>query len=553
MALLGVACEENLYLLSFSSSCRQVTLCLFLLNQSGLLIMGNSLCFQGCCNLFLFLPWKSAGALGYSTPLKTKQSRQISLLICVFRCFFSLLLFQLTDSLKRLKDSSLSSAGSSVTPNSSTPFSHDTAYSSCRQDTPNSYSQFTPQSQGTPHTPRLGTPFSQDSTYSSRQTTPVYPFGQDSGYKPRRHETKFTDAYNRRPGHHYMHNSAGVFRGTEHQFSTFKSHQQEPVQFSHTPPLSHSSSSSYKSAFSPYQAPAVFPQSDEQSFPQTSREAEYRRPAPPPTEMVVESSAAPSIDFVPVKEKPEEPPPLPDSNSVPEPSTASFSQTPERSETPGTPTMESEMQHNSLDSRIEMLLKEQRTKLPFLNEHDSDNEIRMEGSPISSSSSQLSPIPTYGSNSQPGFRGQTPSSRPSSTGLEDISPTPLPDSDDDEPIPGTASLSQNSRGTSEAGMTPIDQLSRTSKIETSEVKEMVPGDQTPTSEKMDEVSELELSYRALHVSPEVDRMGNCTCLCVVRVWGFWWLFLLLEPAGNELEVMQSSGLNQFAVSSFPFL
>ncbi|KAM6247018.1 histone-lysine N-methyltransferase SETD1B isoform 2-T2 [Porphyrio hochstetteri] len=208
---------------------------------------------------------------------------------------------QLTDSLKRLKESNLPSAGSSVTPNSSTPFSHDTAYSSCRQDTPNSYSQFTPQSQGTPHTPRLGTPFSQDSTYSSRQTTPVYHFGQESGYKPRRHETKFTDAYNRRPGHHYVHNSA-----------------------------------------------------------------------------------------------------------------------------------------------------------------------------------------VYGSNSQPGYRDQTTSSRPSSTGLEDISPTPLPDSDDDEPIPGTASLSQNSRGTSEASMTPIDQLSRTSKIETSETKEMVPGDQTPTSEKMDE-------------------------------------------------------------------
>ncbi|KAK2522804.1 Setd1b [Columba guinea] len=403
---------------------------------------------------------------------------------------------QLTDSLKRLKDINLSSAGSSVTPNSSTPFSHDTAYSSCRQDTPNSYSQFTPQSQGTPHTPRLGTPFSQDSTYSSRQTTPVYHFGQDSAYKARRHETKFTDAYNRRPGHHYVHNSAGVYRGPEHQFSTYKSHQQEPVQFSHTPPLSHSSSSSYKSAFSPYQAPAVFPQSDEQQFPQTSREPEYRRPVPPPAEMVVESSAATNVDFVPLKEKQEEPPPLPDSNSVPEPSTASFSQTPERSETPGTPTMESEMQHNSLDSRIEMLLKEQRTKLPFLNEHDSDNEIRMEGSPISSSSSQLSPIPMYGSNSQPGYRAQTPSSRPSSTGLEDISPTPLPDSDDDEPVPGTASLSQNSRGTSEASMIPIDQLSRTSKIETSEATEMVPGDQTPTSEKMDEVSELELNYEA---------------------------------------------------------
>lgn len=441
-----------------------------------------------------------------------------------------------------MKDSNLSSAGSSVTPNSSTPFSHDTAYSSCRQDTPNSFSQFTPQSQGTPHTPRLGTPFSQDSTYSSRQTTPVYHFGQDSGYKHRRHETKFTDAYNRRPGgHHYVHNSPGVFRGTEHQFSTFKSHQQEPVQFSHTPPLSHSSSSSYKSAFSPYQAPAVFLQSEEQPFAQTSREAEYRRPAPPPAEMVVESSAATSADFAPVKEKPEEPPPLPDSNSAPEPSAPSFSQTPERSETPGTPTMESEMQHNSLDSRIEMLLKEQRTKLPFLNEHDSDNEVRMEGSPISSSSSQLSPIPMYGSNSQPGYRAQTPSSRPSSTGLEDISPTPLPDSDDDEPIPGTASLNQNSRGTSEASMTPIDQLNRTSKVETLEVKEMVPGDQTPISEKMDEVSEVEFEPQCFKPG-----QGAALFLCVIQSVGFLVAFSVTQSisqwAGCDMPFSRFFGL-----------
>lgn len=69
-----------------------------------------------------------------------------------------------------------------------------------------------------------------------------------------------------------------------------------------------------------------------------------------------------------------------------------------------------------------MLLKEQRTKLPFL-EQDSDTELQMEGSPISSSSSQLSPLAPFGANSQPGFRGPTPpSSRPSSTGLEDISP-----------------------------------------------------------------------------------------------------------------------------------
>ncbi|KAH0625604.1 hypothetical protein JD844_015189, partial [Phrynosoma platyrhinos] len=420
---------------------------------------------------------------------------------------------QLADTLKRLKDSSLSSVGSSATPNSSTPFSHDTAFSSCRQDTPNSFSQFTPQSQGTPLTPRLGTPFSQDSAYSSRQTTPAYHFGQDSGYKPRRHETKFTDAYNRRPGHHYVHNSVGAFRGSE-QFSAFKSHQQETVQYPHTSPLSHSGSSTFKSAFSPYQAPTTYPHPEEPQFPQSSRDVEYRRPPPPPAEIVVESSSATTVDFVPVKEKPEEPPPLPESKSLNEPTTvASFSQTPERSETPGTPTTESEVQHNSLDSRIEMLLKEQRTKLYFLSEHDSDNEIRMEGSPISSSSSQLSPIANFGSNSQPSYRAQTPSSRPSSTGLEDISPTPLPDSDDDEPILGTASLIQNARGTSDASMTPVDQLSRTSKTESSEAKEMLPTNDSPTLEKMEEChqssgEDMEISDDEMTSSPSTECAKN---------------------------------------------
>uniref|UniRef100_H3BG97 SET domain containing 1B, histone lysine methyltransferase n=1 Tax=Latimeria chalumnae TaxID=7897 RepID=H3BG97_LATCH len=381
----------------------------------------------------------------------------------------------------RLSEGSLAAFGSSATPSSSTPHSHDTAYSSCRQDTPNSYNQYTPQSQGTPHTPRLGTPFSQDSSYSSRQTTPAYHYGQDSGYKPRRHETKFTDAYNRRQGHHYVH-SVVPYRGSDNPLNTYKSHPPEPAQYSHTPPMSHSSSN-YKSAFSPYQAPPVYHSSDQQY--QTSRDLEYRRLAPLPSEPFGHSNV--NIDFVPVKERTEEPP-LPGASVENEQSSRSFSQTPERCETPGTPTMESAMQHDSLDSRIEMLLKEQRTKLPFFNERDSDNEIKMDGSPISSSSSQLSPITTFSTNSLI-YRGPTPSSRPSSTGLEDISPTPLPDSDDEGQISGGASLSQNSRGTSEASMTPIDQSSqigKASKPENSEHKELVSREQTPTSEKMDE-------------------------------------------------------------------
>ena len=127
-----------------------------------------------------------------------------------------------------------------------------------------------------------------------------------------------------------------------------------------------------------------------------------------------------------------------------------------------------------------MLLKEQRTKLPFLREQDSDTELQMEGSPISSSSSQLSPLAPFGTNSQPGFRGPTPpSSRPSSTGLEDISPTPLPDSDEDDEL----DLGLGPRPPPEPG--PPDPTGLLG--QTTEVALDLAGDRTPTSEKMDEV------------------------------------------------------------------
>ncbi|XP_039627834.1 histone-lysine N-methyltransferase SETD1B-like [Polypterus senegalus] len=382
---------------------------------------------------------------------------------------------------QRIPDSGVSSGTSLATPNScSTPFSLDTAYSS-RQDTPNSYGQFTPQSQGTPLTPRLsGTPFSQDSSYSSRQSTPVFHFGTDAtgGYKPRRHETKFQDAYNRRPERHYVHNTAGTYRSTEQASftSTFKPQPPPPAEPSPSFPIAPSiaPTGNYKSAFSPYQnpQPPIYPHAVDQLFPQTLREQEYKRPAPPPADSFV--SCPSSLDFIPVKEKPETPP-LPET-PLPGESVATVlpNRTPERCETPGTPTLESEMQRNSLDSRIEMLLKEQRTKLPFFNEHDQDV---MECSPISSSSSQLSPVPPY-SNSQASYPGVSPTSRPCSTGLEDISPTPLPDSEDDEPIHSTASLLLNSRTGPEASTQPSDSQM--------DAKEVVSRDQSPVSQKMEE-------------------------------------------------------------------
>uniref|UniRef100_A0A3B4AAF2 Uncharacterized protein n=1 Tax=Periophthalmus magnuspinnatus TaxID=409849 RepID=A0A3B4AAF2_9GOBI len=297
-------------------------------------------------------------------------------------------------------------------------------YFSLRQDTP--------QSQGTPHTPRqTSTPFSQDSNYSSRQSTPAYQSNRaesSASYKSRRHESKFQDAYNRRPERPQY--RSNMYRSSSSEQAPYKQQQVTPPEpppptpsYNYTTPTP--PTPSFKSAFSPYQTPLppAFPPSEPFHHP-VQRESEYLRPPQPPPE-------APS-DFVTVKDRPETPPiPEPPPEPVPQPTTPP-PQTPERCPSPGSPNMDSE--RNSLDSRIEMLLK--RTKLPFLAERDSDTEVRMEGSPISSSSSQLSPIPPYTGSSQGGQQN----SRPCSTGLEDISPTPLPDSDDDEPVPSAASL-----------------------------------------------------------------------------------------------------------------
>lgn len=339
---------------------------------------------------------------------------------------------QACEPIRRLSEGNLSAVGGTLPPSSSTtPLSLETGYSSLRQDTP--------QSQGTPHTPRqTGTPFSQDSNFSSRQSTPAYQSGrpESSGaFKSRRHESKFQDAYNRRPERPQY--RSNLYRGTPtaEPPAPFKQHQVTPPEpppstpsFTYTPPPP--ATPNFKSAFSPYQAPLppAFPPAEPPFHHAVQREGEYLRPPQPPL------AAAP--DFLPVKERPETPPiPEPPPEPVPQPATPP-PQTPEHCPSPASsPTPDPE--RNSLDSRIEMLLKEKRTKLlPFLEERDSDTEVRMEGSPISSSSSQLSPIPPYGS----GPQGGSLNSRPPSTGLEDISPTPLPDSDDEDPVPGTASL-----------------------------------------------------------------------------------------------------------------
>uniref|UniRef100_A0A4W5N3T6 SET domain containing 1B, histone lysine methyltransferase a n=1 Tax=Hucho hucho TaxID=62062 RepID=A0A4W5N3T6_9TELE len=412
-------------------------------------------------------------------PVGGEEARQVSPLWCVSP--------QACEPLRRLSESSSSTAvGGIVTPSSTasntTPLSQDTAYSSLRQDTP--------QSQGTPHTPRqTSTPFSQDSNYSSRQATPAYQSSRaegSGGYKSRRHESKFQDAYNRRPERRYVHGTGGSgsssYRGNSEQ-SAFKQHQPAPPEpppsassFAHTPPPP--TSASFKSAFSPYQQapmPLAFPPSESPFHQPVQREAEYRRP-----------SVAPATDFKPVKDKPATPPiPEPPPEPKAHPSTPPARTPKHCPPSPGTPTLESE--RNSLDSRIEMLLKEKRTKLPFLPGGDSsDTDVRMVCSPISSSSSQLSPIPPYGG---------THTSRPSSTGLEDVSPTPLPDSDDEEPILVTGSLLK--------GVSSPDHLHGKN---ASDLKDGRLGNHTPT----DKMESHQSSGEDMEISDEDDIPGTPT-------------------------------------------
>ncbi|XP_047425215.1 histone-lysine N-methyltransferase SETD1B-A isoform X2 [Mugil cephalus] len=367
--------------------------------------------------------------------------------------------------IRRLSESNASAAGGTLPSSSSTtPLTLETGYSSLRQDTP--------QSQGTPHTPRqTGTPFSQDSNYSSRQSTPAHQSSRpesSGGYKSRRHESKFQDAYNRRPERPQY--RSNMYRGTSEQVA-FKQHQLTPPEppppssasFTYTAPPP--ATPNFKSAFSPYQAPLppAFPPSEPAFHHPPQREGEYLRPPQPPL--------AASTDYLPVKDRPETPPiPQQPPEPLPHPTTPP-PQTPEHCPSPGSPAPDPE--RNSLDSRIEMLLKEKRTKLlPFLEERDSDTEVRMEGSPISSSSSQLSPIPPYTGGSQGGQQN----SRPSSTGLEDISPTPLPDSEDEEPVPGTASLFKR------AG-SPVHEKTSNSDLKDGPFRGQSPPDKTDTGQQ----------------------------------------------------------------------
>ncbi|KAM4697671.1 histone-lysine N-methyltransferase SETD1A [Rhinophrynus dorsalis] len=266
------------------------------------------------------------------------------------------------------------SSGDSYAPGNGTPSSLDPG---------SSYSQYTPSSsQGTPYTPRSGTPYSQDSAYSSRQGTPSHSGSQESsGYKSHRHqENSSGDSYSRRSGHRYSPapSSSSSSSSSQHESShrryhrhqhrtspqSYRSRHRKPPpppeenplhRFPGTPPL-------------PPPPPPPPPPDDLLS------DRDYRIGPPPLPPTITDSTnllvppPPPSEGWEP---PPPPPPPLPATSPPPSPAGSCSPVHDGVSESlPFT-------QHSSsLDSRIEALLKEQRSKFSFL---PSDTEEEDEG------------------------------------------------------------------------------------------------------------------------------------------------------------------------------
>uniref|UniRef100_A0A8C3G034 Histone-lysine N-methyltransferase SETD1A n=1 Tax=Chrysemys picta bellii TaxID=8478 RepID=A0A8C3G034_CHRPI len=287
-------------------------------------------------------------------------------------------------------DSSYSGSTVGSTPGNGTPCSQDTPYSSARQDTPSFYGQFTPQSsQGTPLTPRGGTPYSQDSAYSSSYSS-YHP--EPTSYKSRRHENSYPESYSRR---HYSSSSSSSsstaattaassshYRPNDPHYSPYnqqfegaggryqRRHSSEGRSASH-----HSSSSSAHRSH----------QREDSSYHSRHREQPFPLPPEPhpcdqdyrllPTAETFAANSLPPTEFL-AQESKEEPSPAAASTEDQAQSPAPQA-SPARLGSPAPETTNESVpfaQHSSLDSRIEMLLKEQRSKFSFLNSDTEEEE-----------------------------------------------------------------------------------------------------------------------------------------------------------------------------------
>ncbi|KAL8176524.1 UNVERIFIED_CONTAM: hypothetical protein K2H54_035948, partial [Gekko kuhli] len=316
------------------------------------------------------------------------------------------------------------------TPGNGTPCSQDTPYSSGRQDTPSSYGQYTPQSsQGTPYTPRGGTPYSQDSAYSSSNDHHYPPFSQqfDGGSA-----APVSNRYQR-------HSSASEGRSSSSSSSSssHRSHQREDSGFQSrhrersqrddpapsstavittaaassttpTPTVSSSSSSSSSSSVATasdsaqFQNSHTFAQQSAEHFPAPSVLYPTYAATPEPFSLPSEShpvdqdyrllptaetfaaNSLPPTEFLAQESKENISPAATAALGIDDQSHSPAMQTsPARSGSPAPETTNESVpfaQHSSLDSRIEMLLKEQRSKFSFLNS-DTEEEEEEKGGP----------------------------------------------------------------------------------------------------------------------------------------------------------------------------
>uniref|UniRef100_A0A670YN86 SET domain containing 1A, histone lysine methyltransferase n=1 Tax=Pseudonaja textilis TaxID=8673 RepID=A0A670YN86_PSETE len=250
------------------------------------------------------------------------------------------------------------------TPGNGIPCSQDTPYSSGRQDTPSSYGQYTPQSQGTPYTPRGGTPYSQDSAYSSR-------LPESTSYKSSRHENSFSDSYFR---WHYVSSSSSSssthYRSNDHHYPPYS---QQFAGSSSSSGAATTSSSRYQRLSSTSGRSSS--SSSHRSHPREDSGFHSRHREPnslPPTEFLsqeTKENISPAVTVAPG---------IDDRSHSPAVQTS-----PARSGSPVPETTNESVpfaQHSSLDSRIEMLLKEQRSKFSFLSS-DTEEEEEEKGGP----------------------------------------------------------------------------------------------------------------------------------------------------------------------------
>uniref|UniRef100_A0A8C2IWM2 SET domain containing 1B, histone lysine methyltransferase b n=1 Tax=Cyprinus carpio TaxID=7962 RepID=A0A8C2IWM2_CYPCA len=280
----------------------------------------------------------------------------------------SLSIFQEYEPLKKLSYT-LSSSSSSICNGSpsldcSTPLSTDTAYSSMRQDTPSSF--WTPNESTLINTASGGAP-SQNGSFSNRQRTPGCNSHLNShvrgGHRVRPLESKYQNAYNRRPQHHYIHRP--VYRGGHYRsgpvanqlpFSKFQEAPTTPslsdnftrqnftglvkgLSVHHIHPDMQINANTSENTFSSTQVPCKTTQEVNQNHcqPQAQSSHSYTQKPCPSSETTTDSSE-PIVQC----SSPESPAP--------------------------------ESKPDSLDSRIQMLLSAGSPVLPLLNQESSDSE-----------------------------------------------------------------------------------------------------------------------------------------------------------------------------------